>query len=80
MHIKDADFLHRKGVVVFQINGISGSQRALFHGLRLVALLICFIRCFRIVNELRKFNVLNAFLGKRPCAVEARTVHKGAVN
>ena len=80
MHIEDADFLHRKRVVIFQIDSISGSQRAFFRGLGLVAFLICFIRCFRIVNELRKFNVLNAFLGKRPCAVEARTVHKGAVN
>ena len=80
MHIEDADFLHRKGVVVFQINSISGSQRALFHRLGLVAFLIFFIGGFRIANELRKFNVLNAFLGKRPCAVEACTVHKGAVN
>ena len=80
MHIKDADFLHRKGVVVFQIDSIPGSQRAFFHRLGLVAFLICFIRCFRIVNELRKFNVLNAFLGKRPCVVEARTVHKGTIN
>ena len=40
MHIEDADFLHRKGVVVFQINGISGSDRFLFGNL-LRGLLLC---------------------------------------
>ena len=30
MHIEDADLLHRKGVVVFQIDGISGRNRLLF--------------------------------------------------
>ena len=80
MHIEDADLLHRKGVVVFQIDGISGSQRAFFHRLGLAAFLIFFIGGFRIANKLRKLNVLNAILGKRHCTVEARTVHKGAVN
>ena len=40
MHIKDADLLHRKGVVVFQINGIPDSQRLLF-GCLLRGVLLC---------------------------------------
>ena len=40
MHIEDADFLYRKGVVVFQIDGIPGGDRLLF-GCLLRGVLLC---------------------------------------
>ena len=78
MHIKDADLLHRKGVVVFQINGISGSDRFLFGNL-LRGLLLC--KSFLgFADEILKDCPGYALLGQRVVIFKVVDMYDPVVN
>ena len=78
MHIEDADFLHRKGVVVFQINGISGSDRRLF-GCLLRGVLLC-KGYLGFADEILKTCPSNALLCQRMVIVKVVDMYDSVVH
>ena len=78
MHIEDADLLHRKGVTVFQIDGISGSDRRLF-GCLLRGVLLC-KGYLGFADEILKTCPGNALLCQRMVIVKVVDMYDSVVH